>query len=354
MFQDHFGISENPFANTPDPRYLFMSPSHKEALAHLVYGVNGESGFVLLTGEIGTGKTTLCRYLADHIPQGVELALCVNPRQSEAELLETICDEINITVHGSRSRVKDLTDSINAYLLDVNARGGRAVVIIDEAQNLGFAQLEQVRLLTNLETAKRKLLQIILVGQPELKTRIEQPDLVQLSQRITARYHLPPMGDHETDAYIRHRLRVAGLGNEVFSDEALTVIRESVRGVPRLINSVCERCLLGAYAKGAHGVDAALARQSVREVLGDWRPASRWPSVLASAAAIVVVALGIGYLALDPHNLGLMPAATRTETVQTWRGHASDWPLIGRLFVEERPATEDTDAPELPPVPQPE
>ncbi len=351
MFQDHFGIEENPFANTPDPQYLFMSPNHKEALAHLVYGVNGQSGFVLLTGEIGIGKTTLCRYLADNMPQGVEFALCVNPRQSEAELLETICDEMNITVHGSRSRVKDLTDSLNAYLLDVNARGGRAVVIIDEAQNLGFDQLEQVRLLTNLETAQRKLLQIILVGQPELKDRIDEPDLVQLSQRITARYHLPPMSIDDVENYIRHRLNVAGLADEIFSPEALNVIRQHARGVPRLINSICERCMLGAYAGGRYRIDGNLAERSAQEVLGHWQPASRAPSVIAVLVAAIVFVAGIAYVALDPNRLELIPQISNSETVRGWRDTVRQWPGIGGLFTDptgsrDLPSTSDIPSPE--------
>lgn len=328
MFHDHFSIRENPFANTPDPDFLFMSTRHKEALAHLVYGVNGESGFVLLTGGIGTGKTTLCRYLADHMPEGVEFALCINPRRSEAELLESICDEMGITVHGDRNKVKDLADSINAYLLDLYARGGRAVLIIDEAQNLEFAQLEQIRLLTNLETAERKLLQIILVGQPELKDRIDQPDLVNLSQRVTARYHLTAMSSDEVFAYIVHRLSVTGLNDETFTSDAVDLIYRMSGGVPRLINSICERCMLGAYALGRTTVDEALARDSATEVLGTPvlpKPESDNPSrrIVAFATVLLIVALGI----LVPLHGSEPPA------IEQVREAVSQWPFIGEVLL---------------------
>lgn len=333
MFQEHFGISENPFANTPDPDFLFMSARHKEALAHLVYGVNGESGFVLLTGEIGTGKTTLCRYLADNMPEGVELALCINPRRSEVELLDSICDEMGISVHGDRGKVKDLTDSINAYLLDVHARGGHAVLMIDEAQNLGFEQLEQVRLLTNLETAERKLLQIILVGQPELRARIDEADLVQLSQRITARYHLAPMDRVEAGAYIRHRLSVAGLSDDVFGEDAIDIVFRASAGVPRLINSICERCLLGAYATGVKTVDAALARRSAGEVLG--RSAADEPErpkrgLVAGLLAAAIV--GAVFVTLDPLRLSIVPGISEAPAVVSVRERISTWPIVGAVF----------------------
>lgn len=328
MFHDHFGISENPFANTPDPDFLFMSTRHKEALAHLVYGVNGESGFVLLTGGIGTGKTTLCRYLADHMPDGVEFALCINPRRSEAELLESICDEMGISVHGDRNKVKDLTDSINVYLLDLHARGGRAVLIIDEAQNLEFAQLEQVRLLTNLETSARKLLQIILVGQPELKDRLDQPDLVNLSQRITARYHLTAMNSNEVNAYIVHRLSVAGFVHEVFTPAAVDIIFQATNGVPRLVNSICERCMLGAYALGITIVDAELARESATEVLGT--PAVKPTESKGSPQRIVVFA---AVLLLIAFGVLLPLQASDAPAIDQVRALAEDWPLVGQLLL---------------------
>ena len=207
MFREYFGIEENPFSNTPDPSYLFLSERHQEALAHLQYGVNGTSGFVLLTGEVGTGKTTVSRCLVEQLPDNIDLALCLNPRLNEVELLATICDELAIKRETcAPDSVKDHMDALNRHLLKRHADGRRVVLIIDEAQNLSTSLLEQVRLLTNLETASTKLLQIILIGQPELRDILSRNDMRQLNQRITARYHLDPMTRAEADKYIRHRL----------------------------------------------------------------------------------------------------------------------------------------------------
>ncbi|MCH7831807.1 MAG: AAA family ATPase [Proteobacteria bacterium] len=269
MFREYFGIEENPFSNTPDPKYLFMSDRHQEALAHLQYGAQGSSGFVLLTGEVGTGKTTLCRCLVEQLPDHIDLALCLNPSLNETELLATICDELGIDVSDARpDSVKDHMDALNKHLLDGHARGRRTVLIIDEAQNLGRPLLERVRLLTNLETSKTKLLQVILIGQPELREILGRGDMRQLSQRITARYHLDPMSREEADNYIRHRLQVGGLDAGLIAPGALTEIHARSGGIPRLINSICERSLLGAYAGGKTSIDASLARTAAQEVLG--------------------------------------------------------------------------------------
>ncbi len=269
MYKDYFGIEDNPFSNTPDPNYLFMSIRHQEALAHLQYGVQGSSGFVLLTGEIGTGKTTVCRTLMEQLPDNVDLALCLNPRLSEAELLATICDELAIdTSQCSPTSIKDHTDAINRHLLVGYAKGRRAVLVIDEAQNLNNDLLEQVRLLTNLETASTKLLQIILIGQPELRDIVEQEELLQLSQRITARYHLEPMGAEEIEKYIHHRLKVAGLEPGLMEPSAIVEISLRSGGIPRLINSICERTLLGAYGSNEKTIGRDLARKAADEVLG--------------------------------------------------------------------------------------
>ena len=268
MFRNHFGIKENPFSNTPDPSYLFMSKRHLEALAHLTYGVRGGSGFVLLTGEVGTGKTTVCRCLIERLPDDVDLALCVNPPYTEAELLATICDEMGITPTGEAGGIKELMDALNGYLLGVHAKGRRAALIIDEAQNLAPRLLEQIRLLTNLETATTKLLQIILIGQPELRDLLDRNEMRQLTQRITARYHLEPLTPAESRNYILHRIRVAGLAGNVFESAALDEISTLSKGIPRLINSICERCLLGAYANGTHDIDVEIARAAGEEVLG--------------------------------------------------------------------------------------
>jgi general secretion pathway protein A len=273
MFREYFGIEENPFSNTPDPSYLFLSERHQEALAHLQYGVEGTSGFVLLTGEVGTGKTTVSRCLVEQLPDTVDLAMCLNPRLTEAELLATICDEMAINRKKcAPDSVKDHMDALNRHLLKCHANGRRAVLIIDEAQNLSTSLLEQVRLLTNLETASTKLLQIILIGQPELRDTLARNDMRQLSQRITARYHLDPMTRTEADNYIRHRLTVGKLPPDLIQPAAMSVIFEYSGGIPRLINSICERCLLGAYATSTKTIGAALAHTAAGEVLGPTSP----------------------------------------------------------------------------------
>jgi len=339
MYHDFFGIDENPFSNTPDPKYLFMSPRHKEALAHLIYGVEGDSGFVLLTGEVGTGKTTLCRYLSENLPDNVEMALCINPRLSEAELLASICDDFGIRTHGSMSSVKNLTDSINAYLLELYARGGRAVLIIDEAQNLRFEMLEQVRLLTNLETSQNKLLQIILIGQTELKEFLDQPKLRQLSQRITARYHLDPMNIHDSREYVAHRIHVSGLDENVFKSGAVTEICTQSRGIPRLINSISERCLLGAYANGQETVSRKLAREAAGEVLGKAAPSHK-PVFIVFLAALLVSAMGLIFVAINPLDSAL-PAQVSQSTAVAWiRSKLENSPLIAP-YIRNTPRSPD-------------
>jgi len=331
MFREFFGIEENPFSNTPDPNYLFMSQRHKEALAHLIYGVEGDSGFVLLTGEVGTGKTTLCRYLAESLPEGVELALCINPRLSEVELLASICDDMGVSVSGSRSSVTDLTGTINAHLLEVHARGDRAVLIIDEAQVLGFDLLEQIRLLTNLETADSKLLQIILIGQPELKETLDRQDLRQLSQRVTARYHLDPLTRQETKDYISHRLDVVDLSPEVFQPAALREIYEASRGIPRLINSICERCLLGAYAAGTKHVNTRLARKAATEVLGHSLPSR--PSLMVPAlAAISICLVSAVFVLASPYGAKKFPRISRLPLAAALRQEIQSWPSLSTLI----------------------
>ncbi len=327
MYRDFFNITENPFSNTPDPKYLFMSPRHKEALAHLIYGVEGDSGFVLLTGEVGTGKTTLCRYLAEKLPKNVEMALCINPQLSEAELLASICDDFGIRTEGSMSTVKSLTDSINTYLLDLYARGGRAVLIIDEAQNLRFEMMEQVRLLTNLETTHNKLLQIILIGQSELKEYLEQPRLRQLSQRITARYHLDPMNVHDSKDYIAHRLHISGLDDDVFKPGAIAEICRQSRGIPRLINSISERCLLGAYASGRNSVNRKLAREAAKEVLGK-TVSSPGPVLMTALAALLAAVVGLGIVAVNPMGVDLPHQISQSSTVVWVRSKLEASPLI--------------------------
>ena len=295
MYTSFFGLQEKPFAITPDPRYLYLSERHAEALAHLLYGINEAGGFIQLTGEVGTGKTTVIRSLLEQLPGHAEVALILNPRLTPAEFLLTICEELHLQVpeHG-RDSTKVLMDLLGHYLLEAHARGRRVVLIVDEAQNLSPQTLEQVRLLTNLETATTKLLQIILIGQEELRTLLEQADLRQLAQRITGRYHLSPLSREETAGYVKHRMRVAGATAEAFTPSALKEIHRLSGGIPRVINVVCDRALLGAFTREDHRVGASYVRQAAAEVYGRPVPAPwlRWATISAVAAAIVLVGIG--------------------------------------------------------------
>jgi general secretion pathway protein A len=269
MYREYFGLNEFPFSITPDPRYLYMSDQHREALAHLVYGINSEGGFVLLTGEVGTGKTTICRCLLEQVPEDTNIAFVLNPRLTVEELLATICNELGIHYPEGNTSIKVFVDHINAYLLDSHARGRRTVLIIEEAQNLNADLLEQVRLLTNLETNKHKLLQIIMLGQPELKNMLSRTELRQLAQRITARYHLGSLTKEEAAAYVNHRLSVAGARNKLFLDSTFGKLYHLSRGIPRLINLICDRALLGAYVQGKDRVDKSTLVKAAREVFGE-------------------------------------------------------------------------------------
>lgn len=275
MYLEYFGFREAPFSIAPDPRYLFLSPRHEEALAHLIFGLkNPGGGFVLLTGEVGTGKTTICRCALESVPQGCDIAFIYNPKVSIPELLATICDELRIPCPGREGGTKALVDAINRRLLESHRQGRKTVLIIDEAQNLEVDVLEQLRLLTNLETSRQKLLQIILVGQPELLERLSRPGLRQLAQRIVARYHLTHLGATELPAYIQHRLAVAGVRRPLFPEAVLRRLYRRTGGIPRLVNTVCDRALLGAYVRGLDRVDGATLERAAREVMGT--PGGRW------------------------------------------------------------------------------
>lgn len=297
MYCAYFGLGENPFAITPDPRYLYLSKRHREALAHLLFGIGAGGGFVQLTGEIGMGKTTLCRGLLEQLPDDVDVALILNPRVTALELVASICDELHIAYPADTDSLKRLIDALNGYLLDAHARGRRTVLIIDEAQNLSTEVLEQVRLLTNLETTQQKLLQIILIGQPELKQLLEREDLRQLAQRITARYHLSALAGDETCAYITHRLQVAGLQRRLFTRASLRRVHRLSGGIPRLINVICDRAMLGAYAVGRQTITAAMVAKAAREVFATapwWRRRNvrTWfalTAVLVGASAVAWV-----------------------------------------------------------------
>src|SRR2546425_995515 len=262
MYAPFFGLKQEPFSIAPDPRYLFMSERHREALAHLLYGVGDGGGFVLLTGEIGAGKTTVCRCFLEQIPRRCNVAYIFNPKLTVTELLKSVCDEFRIPYQHEgpgTPTVKDYIDPLNEFLLKTHAVGQNNVLIIDEAQNLSADVLEQLRLLTNLETSERKLLQIILIGQPELRAMLARPELEQLAQRVIARFHLEALSEVETSQYVRHRLSVAGLKTaNPFDRKAMRRIHRLSRGVPRRINLLCDRALLGAYASGKASVDSKI------------------------------------------------------------------------------------------------
>ncbi|MCF8210526.1 MAG: AAA family ATPase [Rhodoferax sp.] len=276
MYSQHFGLTQDPFSIAPDPRYLFMSERHREALAHLLYGVGGSGrlaggGFVLLTGDIGTGKTTICRCFLEQVPAGCHVAYIFNPKLTVTELLQSICEEFHVSVAGDGGPPsnKHCIDALNGFLLQSHAAGQSCILIIDEAQNLQSDVLEQLRLLTNLETNARKLLQIVLIGQPELRAMLERPDLEQLAQRVIARFHLDALNARESQHYIAHRLAVAGhAGALPFDAKALQRIHQLARGVPRRINLLCGRALLGAWANGLQRVDRAVVNKAAYEVFG--------------------------------------------------------------------------------------
>jgi general secretion pathway protein A len=294
MYLDFYGLSEAPFSITPDPRFVYLSERHRDGLAHLLYGVGqgGSGGFVQLTGEVGTGKTTLCRLLLEQLPDKTRVALLLNPLLSPVELLETICEELHLDISDARGSLKTLTDRLNAFLLQAHAAGERVVVIIDEAQNLSVEALEQVRLLTNLETATQKLLQIILLGQPELRDLLDRPDLRQLAQRITARYHLTPLDGDETETYVRHRLHVVGSERLPFTRLALRTLHRRSGGVPRLINVIADRALVAGYARSLESINERVVDEAADEALlgGSRRQRRLW---LAAAAVLVLVALSL-------------------------------------------------------------
>lgn len=266
MYENYFALTSRPFAITPDPRFIYLSQRHKEALAHLLYGIKEGDGFVQLTGEVGTGKTTLCRYLLEQISEDIQIALILNPAVTVIELLGNICDELQIDYQKENSSVKTLVDLINQHLLNNYSQGKHTVLIIDEAQNLSIAVLEQIRLLTNLETTEKKLLQIILIGQPELRDLLNKPELLQLSQRITAHYHIYPLSFKETEQYIYHRLIIAGSERRLFTKGAIKTIYQKSQGTPRIINILANRALLGAYAEEKIKVTKAIAKKAVKEM----------------------------------------------------------------------------------------
>lgn len=310
MYEQYFHLKENPFTIAPNPRYFYLSDKHREALAHLQYGLGENGGFILLTGEVGTGKTTAWRCLVESLPSDIDLAVVLNPRMNEIELLETICDELGI-VYQPGDGIKRLTDALNHHLLETHARRRRTVLIVEEAQNLELPVLEQLRLLTNLETNEHKLLQIILVGQPELLDKISDYQLRQLRQRIVARFHLTPLTDKEVRAYIAHRLAVAGAHPHLYSESAVRQIIKSAKGIPRLVNLICDRALLGGFSEERRQIDARIVRYAVAEVFGERdrslrRATKRLQSLFGTSpyrvawASSLVIALTAGAIVLEP------------------------------------------------------
>ncbi|MGL4475779.1 MAG: ExeA family protein, partial [Shewanella sp.] len=296
MYKAFFGLSDNPFSIAPNPAYLFLSERHSEALVHLTYGLGDSGGFALLTGEVGTGKTTVSRCLLGQLPENTDTAFILNPALTELELLATICDELHID-YQAQPTLKQLTDLISRFLLNNHQQGRNTVLIIDEAQHLRASVLEQLRLLTNLETDTKKLLQVVLIGQPELQQLLKRQELRQLAQRITARYHLMPLNQQEVARYVQHRLEVAGRFQPLFSAKALVHLHQLSGGIPRLINLICDRALMAAYAKGLANVGREQVASAALEVSGDAieaapsRPWIGWGLVTLMVSVLVFVIL---------------------------------------------------------------
>lgn len=295
MYKKYFGMKRSPFSIAPDPRFLYVSEQHREAMAHLLYGIRSDGGFVLLTGEVGTGKTTIVRRVLQAPRKSIVVAFIIHPALSVAELLAAICDEFGIS-YPRKTSIKDLVHRINAFLLDLNAKRKKAILIIDEAQNLSYDVLEQIRLLTNLETNERKLLQIILVGQPELRDKLARPELKQLAQRIVARCHLEALSKADLFIYVNHRLGVARGKSDLFSQDALNSLYVYSGGIPRLINIICDRALLGAYVLRKEIVDRATLAKAAAEVLGPKLSGTgRRCKALVAAAILICTGLGLLY-----------------------------------------------------------
>lgn len=331
MYHPFFGLTEQPFSIAVNPRYLFMSHRHREALAHLLYGVGSGGGFVLLTGEVGTGKTTLNRCLLEQLPTNTDIAIVLNPALSAIELLASVCDELEIGYPSETQSLKMLTDALHQFLLANHGRGRQTVLMIDEAQHLDFDVLEQIRLLTNLETDEKKLLQIILTGQPELESMLARPELRQLNQRITARYKLTALDPQETQNYVRHRLSISGLTGDrsLFTPSALRQIVKLTGGIPRLINLLCDRALMGAYGRNEPIVSAAIVRQAAREVFGGGaspttQPLGNLRTGNARHVALAFAVLSVILAGLLAANVFMSPPVTVGEAARVVEPPSAD------------------------------
>ena len=319
MYEEYFGLTEKPFQITPDPRFLYLSRRHRDGFAHLLYGADQAGGFVLLTGEVGTGKTTLCRSALAQATESVRVALILNPKQSPIELVASICDELQVSYPQKTKSLKALIDKLNLYLLRAYGQGQRTVVVIDEAQNLDVEVLEQVRLLTNLEVSTQKLLQIILIGQPELLQMLDKPELRQLAQRITARFHLTPLNREETADYITHRLKVAGVNREIFTKSATQRIFHFSTGIPRLINTLCERSLIGAYGLDVPVVKQDIVNTAAKEVLGRSDKNflnTRWLAATAASVVLVITGFFVWQIFSDADDQDGIALASNNESIE--------------------------------------
>ena len=343
MYTEFFGLNEKPFAITPDPRYLYMSARHTDALAHLLYGIAESGGFIQLTGEVGTGKTTLIRSVLEQLPEKADIALILSPQLTTLEFLETIVQELHSPPPTERT-VKAQIDALNVTLMSAHAEGRRVVLIVDEAQTLSPELLEQVRLLTNLETSKQKLLQIILIGQPELRELLDRPEMRQIAQRITGRYHLEPLRKDDTRAYVKHRLRVAGALSDIFTKSAINALYRHSRGVPRLINVIADRALLAGYTQDRRTVDAKLVSAAAAEIFGIRRRTPWWPVATATAGAVAVV-FGVTNFGQAPQVVETAPEQYLSAVpVPNTPPASADLPLEDRA-TDTAPVTSATEQP---------
>ena len=333
MYNNYFGLTEAPFSIAPNPRFLYMSEQHREALGHLMFGVTSNGGFVLLTGEVGTGKTTVSRCLLEQLPEQTEVAFILNPKYSVMELLSAICDDLGID-HSPSSEMKDYVDALNEHLLENHRNNRNTVLIIDEAQNLSADVLETIRLLTNLETNTQKLLQVILIGQPELLAMLERPDLRQLNQRITARYHLRALRQDELAGYISHRLSIAGADCQLFPDATLKQLYKLTKGIPRLVNVICDRALLGTFVERENLVCTRTIGKAASEVFGEDAQSTTFQDRLSGRTTVLVALIVlIASAAFTPQGRALLNLLNTTEIV-------SPQPA---MTAEEIPAPAETD-----------
>ncbi len=339
MYERHFGFSEKPFNLTPDSRYLFLSSKHQEAYANLEFGVAQGSGFLLLTGEVGTGKTTLIRHFLSQIGPDVRTAVILYPALSAGELFHAILQDLDVPFAGGT--LKDAVDALAKALIEAKAQGLKVVVLIDEAQSLKPHVLEQLRLLSNLETEREKLLTVVLVGQPELRDMLDQPALRQLSQRVTSRSHLEPLNLEQTRSYVRHRLVVAGGSGAEVSDPAVRRVFLRSGGVPRLVNLLCDRALLGAFGRGQKTVDAALVDAAAAEVLPELPPQKKergpWLEAFGLFLLGLMLMLPFRYCRSQPRN-AVPPVATATPA-------ASPAPTAAGPFVPPAPSSSPQGSP---------